>query len=145
MWYVIFMLLSNKPQPAKIESKKLIFFFSYIAIQVFKPDEENDFYDYMKNNTFHYYGLTITEFRKHAYDFARKINARYPPTWDENELAGIDWYYCFMKRNPHMAELMEGEAARKAAAKANGEQSTTPEAKGSKRRTETTEEKDYHC
>lgn len=51
----------------------------------------------------HYYGLSITELRMLAYEFAVKIKVKYPESWDENHFAGYAWYYAFMKRHTKLA------------------------------------------
>lgn len=51
----------------------------------------------------HYYGLSIIELKQLAYQFAQKIAIDYPPSWDENAMAGKHWYYCFMERHRNLS------------------------------------------
>lgn len=49
-----------------------------------------------------YYGLSIAELRKLAFQFAKKLNIPYPETWNENSMAGEKWYRLFIQRHPNM-------------------------------------------
>ena len=54
----------------------------------------------------HYYGLSITELKELAYQFALKIDAEYPRSWDEYKMAGKQWYYGFMLRHKKLSLRM---------------------------------------
>lgn len=49
----------------------------------------------------HYYGLSITELRELAYQFAKKMGGC-PDGWDDEKMAPRHWYYKFMKRHPQL-------------------------------------------
>lgn len=51
----------------------------------------------------HYYGLSITELKQLAYQFAIKMNVAHPSSWDVNFMAGEDWYYGYMKRHRRLS------------------------------------------
>lgn len=46
-----------------------------------------------------HYGLTTTQVRKLAYEFAR-VN---PPSWDENKMAGKEWLDSYRRRNTNLS------------------------------------------
>lgn len=50
-----------------------------------------------------YHGLSITELKKLAYEFAGKIEVTYPPSWDKEQMAGKQWYYGFMLRHKNLS------------------------------------------
>jgi len=47
----------------------------------------------------HYYGLSINELRKLAFQFAQKLGLDYPSVWNDEMKAGRTWYYTFMNRH----------------------------------------------
>lgn len=49
------------------------------------------------------YALTVDDIRKLGFQYAKKVGADYPKNWNEFEKASRDWYYSFMKRNPHLS------------------------------------------
>lgn len=49
-----------------------------------------------------YYGLSISELKRLAYDFAIKCGIEYSPEWDEMKMAGRKWYEFFKKRHPSL-------------------------------------------
>lgn len=51
----------------------------------------------------HYYGLSGTELRELAYQFAIKANIKYPETWNENLMAGEKWYRLYMQRHKNLS------------------------------------------
>lgn len=59
--------------------------------------------DYVTKCTQIYYGLSIVELRKLAFQFGEKIGVSFPEAWKENAMAGKDWYYAFMKRHPNLS------------------------------------------
>lgn len=50
-----------------------------------------------------YYGLSISELRALAFQFAKSIQCSYPESWNKNREASKDWYYSFMSRNPQLS------------------------------------------
>lgn len=59
--------------------------------------------DYLIKVSSLYYGLSVVELKKLAYEFARKVGAKYPKQWDEHLMAGKDWYIAFMKRHSYLS------------------------------------------
>jgi len=51
----------------------------------------------------HYYGLSITDLRQLAYQFAKKIDVNYSPSWDQDSMASRRWYYGFMSRHKELS------------------------------------------
>ncbi|GBO14151.1 hypothetical protein AVEN_103752-1 [Araneus ventricosus] len=45
------------------------------------------------------YGPTYTCARQMAYSYAKHLKRPYPPSWEMEKSAGIDWIKCFMKRH----------------------------------------------
>ena len=66
---------------------------------VFSTTEEASLTEYAKNAARLFYGLSTTQTRKLAYDYARTLNKDIPSSWAENERAGEDWLRGFLKRN----------------------------------------------
>ena len=65
---------------------------------VFTPDQEKEIKEYVLLLSKLFYGITKTELRKLAYDFAIANNI--PNCFDkQKQLAGVEWYYGFMSRN----------------------------------------------
>ena len=50
-----------------------------------------------------YYGLAPKEVRKFAFELAESIGINHPNQWDENKMAGVDWFSNFMKRHPSLS------------------------------------------
>lgn len=46
-----------------------------------------------------YNGLSISELRSLAYQYAKSIGTKYPDSWETNKKSSKDWYYAFMKRH----------------------------------------------
>lgn len=51
----------------------------------------------------HYYGLSIIELKQLALQFAKKLNIKYPQSWDKDQMAGWQWYYGFMLRHKNLS------------------------------------------
>ena len=66
---------------------------------VFSTAEEASLTEYAKKAARLFYGLSTTQTRKLAYDYARTLNKDIPSSWAENERAGEDWLSVFLKRN----------------------------------------------
>lgn len=50
-----------------------------------------------------YYGLTAKQVRALAFDFAVKLNLKYPKKWEKSSMAGLDWMRGFMKRRKELS------------------------------------------
>jgi len=73
--------------------------------QVFTDSDEQELAQYILHAGTIYYGLSTTEVRKFAYEYAvanldlQKI----PRAWRETKAAGLDWLYGFLKRHQQLA------------------------------------------
>ncbi|XP_018308648.1 uncharacterized protein [Mycetomoellerius zeteki] len=70
--------------------------------QILNDTEEIALVEYIKKVADIYYGVTPKEVRKLAYQFAIKNGSKVPASWNENKMAGEDWYRCFLKRNDNL-------------------------------------------
>ena len=66
---------------------------------MFSTAEEASLTEYAKKAARLFYGLSTTQTRKLAYDYARTLNKDIPSSWAENERAGEHWLSGFLKRN----------------------------------------------
>lgn len=73
-----------------------------ISSKVFTCEQEDALVKYAKRCIEHYHGLSRTELRRLAFEFAKRLNISYPPSWNENSLAGWTWYYKFMARHTQL-------------------------------------------
>ncbi|XP_018369250.1 PREDICTED: uncharacterized protein LOC108765178 isoform X1 [Trachymyrmex cornetzi] len=67
--------------------------------QIFNDTEEIALVEYIKRIADIYYDITPKEVRKLAYQFAIKNGSKIRDSWNENKMAGEDWYRGFLKRN----------------------------------------------
>ncbi|KAG5893403.1 hypothetical protein JTB14_038064 [Gonioctena quinquepunctata] len=74
----------------------------YMTSRVLTKEQEGHLDDYIIKSSKMHYGLTLTQTRSLAYEYAKKFNCKYPASWDINKLAGIDWLTGFRKRNPNI-------------------------------------------
>ena len=73
---------------------------------MFTPEQERKIFDHVKTMGEVMYGMTRSQVRKLAYDFAELEGIRHP---FRGGMAGWDWYYGFLKRHPSLA-LRQPEA-----------------------------------
>lgn len=73
------------------------------ARKVFSIEQENEISGYLMRTADIYFGLSPTEVRRLAYDLAVRYDMKRPSTWDENKIAGQEWFLGFMKRNPELS------------------------------------------
>ncbi|KAM3606707.1 uncharacterized protein V6R79_021771 [Siganus canaliculatus] len=71
--------------------------------KVFTKEQEELVAEYLKEAADMYYGLSPQEVRKFAYQLAIEYNCKHPKSWDENHMAGPDWFSSFMKRQPNLS------------------------------------------
>lgn len=71
----------------------------YTSNQVFTKNQERDICEYFKRCSNLQHGFSYTMARRFVFEYATINNIKMPPTWVENEIAGIDWVQGFMKRN----------------------------------------------
>lgn len=50
-----------------------------------------------------HYGLTLVQTRQLAYQYAKKLELNYPPTWETKKEAGVDWLEKFRNRHPDIS------------------------------------------
>lgn len=74
----------------------------FSCFQVFNPEQEEALVAYAIKCCKHYFGLSIIELKQLAYEFAQKVNVKYPPSWDRLAMAGKQWYYGFMMRHNNL-------------------------------------------
>ncbi|XP_017050190.1 uncharacterized protein LOC108094242 [Drosophila ficusphila] len=73
------------------------------AKPIFSDEEEQTLLKYLLHASDIYYGLSISELRALAFQYAVSIKRNYPESWDENKEASKDWYYSFMNRHPNLS------------------------------------------
>ena len=76
---------------------------NYSHSKVFKDAEEKEIGEYLITVSKYHYGLTTTQTRELAYQFAMKINANVPASWTHHQRAGVDWLRGFLSRNPTLS------------------------------------------
>nr|XP_053647291.1 uncharacterized protein LOC128698911 isoform X2 [Cherax quadricarinatus] len=71
--------------------------------QVLSDDQEKELSTYLKQAADIYYGLSVKEVRKLAYQFAESASKTIPPSWKKHKMAGSDWFSGFLKRNKDLS------------------------------------------
>ncbi|XP_067939990.1 uncharacterized protein [Watersipora subatra] len=71
--------------------------------RVFSTEHEVMLESYLVEGAKHHACLTKVMMRQFAYEYAKKLNLKYPILWDKNEKAGENWIYSFMKRHPNLS------------------------------------------
>jgi len=74
-----------------------------LFLQIFSAQQEEELMKYILKASAIYYGLSISELRKFAYEFAKKIGIQYPAAWNTNCEASKDWYYAYMHRHKNLS------------------------------------------
>ncbi|XP_022909090.1 uncharacterized protein [Onthophagus taurus] len=93
----------RKAKSGEPTTSNRLFNSKYTANQVFTKEEEDMLNEYIIISSKRHYGLTLEQIRKLSYQFAKLNNFRYPPSWDENKMAGKDWLACYRKRNANLS------------------------------------------
>lgn len=75
----------------------------YATRQVFSTKEEIELEIYLKQCSRILYGLTYLSTRKLAYEYALKLQKKFPQQWHTNQMAGIEWMRSFMNRHPRLS------------------------------------------
>ncbi|CAH2096859.1 unnamed protein product [Euphydryas editha] len=70
--------------------------------KVFNDEQEGDLRTYLYDMDSVFYGLTREDFKTLVFEYAKRNNVTYPPSWDKNKKAGDDWLAGFMRRNPQI-------------------------------------------
>ena len=73
------------------------------AKTIFKPEQENALMKYILKASDIYYGFSVKELRKLAYEYAKQIGISYPDAWYANREASSDWQLGFMKRHSNLS------------------------------------------
>lgn len=71
--------------------------------RVFNEEQERELSKYLIRCADIYFGLSKKEVRKLAYELTVKYELSRPRTWDDNKLAGEEWFRMFMRRNPELS------------------------------------------
>jgi len=75
------------------------------AKPVFNTSQEKELENYILECSRVFYGLTIPQIRKIAYDFAAVNNIKNNFN-KENKMVGMDWYYSFMNKHPNISLII---------------------------------------
>ncbi|XP_037870942.1 uncharacterized protein LOC119629361 [Bombyx mori] len=71
--------------------------------RVFTREQELELSKYLIRCADIYFGLTKKDVMKLAYELTVKYNLSRPRTWDDNGMAGEEWFRMFMKRNSELS------------------------------------------
>lgn len=77
--------------------------------KVFSDQLEQELVNYAIKASKIFYGLTITDMRQLAYEYAKANEVTVPDSWKENKSAGKDWAEKFMKRHANSLSLRTPE------------------------------------
>ena len=68
------------------------------ADKVFTPGEDVQLseYQYLETSSVMFYGLSPTETRRLAFEFAARVRKKTRKNWEETHMAGADWLYAFL-------------------------------------------------
>jgi len=67
--------------------------------QIFSDELESTLSNYLVHCCRIYYGLTPSDVKVLAYEYAKSNNVAYPKGWDVYKIASKDWFTSFLKRN----------------------------------------------
>lgn len=71
----------------------------YSFRQIFTNEQVESLVSYIIKCSKMHYGLTMKQTRRHAFEYAQKLELKYPAAWDENGCAGVDWMISFRRRH----------------------------------------------
>lgn len=77
--------------------------YKYNTRQVFTKEEEMNLEQYLIKSANICCGLTYRQARGLAHEYATKLEKKYPKSWDNDNMAGIDWVQGYMKRFPTLS------------------------------------------
>ncbi|CAG4958823.1 unnamed protein product [Colias eurytheme] len=75
----------------------------YDINKVFTEEHEQILLKYYKDCALMFYGLTVKECRKVAYEMAMRNGIKMPSSWKRDQLAGLEWFRFFKKRHPDIS------------------------------------------
>lgn len=91
---------ANEDDQGQVENVSM----GYVAHnRVFSEDQERQLAKYLIRCADIYFGLSTKEVRKMAFELTVKYNLNAPSKWQDNEMAGEEWFRSFMKRNPELS------------------------------------------
>lgn len=73
-----------------------------VLFKVFSPAEEEALIKYLLDANQLGLEMKRNELCRITVEFAKKIEAAYPESWNENEMASRDWYEAFMRRHRNL-------------------------------------------
>ncbi|CAK1581494.1 unnamed protein product [Parnassius mnemosyne] len=71
--------------------------------RVFNQEKERELSKYLIRCADIYFGLTKKDVMKLAYELTVKYDLPRPRTWDDNKIAGEEWFRMFMRRNTELS------------------------------------------
>lgn len=74
--------------------------------RVFTQEQERELSKYLIRCADIYFGLAKKDVMKLAYELTIKYDLSRPRTWDDNEMAGEEWFRMFMKRKTQRVALL---------------------------------------
>ncbi|GFO19550.1 transposase [Plakobranchus ocellatus] len=77
---------------------------------VFTNEQEKLLLNYVLEASSIYYGLTVLDLRKLAFDFADANKIPMPHSWESNKIAGEEWMVKFRERHEEELSLRKPEA-----------------------------------
>jgi len=85
------------------EQKEAVYCGNFKTRQIFTPADELELSDYLIHRSRMCYGLTPVDVRKLAHELAEKNGKTVPGMWKQEQMAGKDWLYGFMKRHRELS------------------------------------------
>lgn len=70
---------------------------------MFTAVQEQALKEYLLKSSYIYFGLTPQDVKRLAYAYAKKLNIKYPSSWNTHEEAGKDWFTNFMNRHKELS------------------------------------------
>ena len=95
-------------QDAFNRSKKFSDGKTFVPIQtnvnrVFTPEQEAYIELYAIKIARMFYGLSVPEFRKLVFQYAKAVGSKaIPPAWEAHGMATLDWFHTYMSHHPNL-------------------------------------------
>lgn len=71
--------------------------------KIFTEHEEQLLEEYIKKASKMAYGLTRSQVRGLAFQYANKLKKSFPNSWTQHQMAGVDWYNGFVRRHSRLS------------------------------------------